>query len=112
MKALERNDAAQLRLDPIERRIVGILGHRKNPARIGFEQDFGRNLDMGGVAACHNGLEIAMFTARRQELWRRIARDEAKCVSGTGATDLSMSAISKSAGGFFQSFVDRIQNFS
>src|SRR5258708_4032801 len=67
MKAIERNDAAQLRFDPIERRIVGVLSHRKNPARIGLEQHFGRDLDMGRVAACHGSREIAMFAARRQE---------------------------------------------
>src|SRR5262249_46728904 len=66
MKALERNDAAQFRFDPIERRIVGVLSHRKNPACVGFEQHFGRDLDMGGVATCHDSREIAMFAPRRQ----------------------------------------------
>src|SRR5882672_5179308 len=66
MKAIERNDAAQLRFDPIERWIVGVLGHRKNPARIGLEQHFGRDLDMGRVAAGHDSREIAMFATRRQ----------------------------------------------
>jgi len=39
---VERNDSAQCRLDPVECRIVGTVGHRENAASIGFEQNFRR----------------------------------------------------------------------
>src|SRR5262249_6795389 len=53
VKSLERNDPAQFRFDPIERRIVGAFRHRKNAAGIGLEQYFRRNLDQRGFAASH-----------------------------------------------------------
>ena len=43
--AVERDDAALLRLDPIERRVVGALRHREDAAGVGLEQDFRRDVD-------------------------------------------------------------------
>ena len=53
MKAIERNDAAHVRLDPIERRIVRAFRHRENAAGIGLEQHFRRDLDEGVFAIGH-----------------------------------------------------------
>ena len=53
VKAIERNDAAHLRLDPIERRILGALCHREDAAGIGLEQHFRRDLDNGAFAVGH-----------------------------------------------------------
>src|SRR6266851_3861629 len=53
VEPVERDDAALLRLDPIEGRILGALRHRKNAAGIGLEQHLGRDLDECGVAAGH-----------------------------------------------------------
>ena len=39
MELVERKDAALLRLDPVERIVIGALGHRKDSRRIGLEQD-------------------------------------------------------------------------
>jgi hypothetical protein len=54
-KTIERNDAAHLRLDPIERRVVGAVRHGKDAASIGLEQHFRRDLDEGGFAVGHLG---------------------------------------------------------
>ena len=51
VEALERNDAALVRLDPIERRVVGAFRHRKDAAGIGLEQHLRRDLD----EACFRG---------------------------------------------------------
>ena len=53
VKAIERNDAAHLRLDPVERRVLRALRHRKDAAGVGLEQHFRRDLDEGGVAVGH-----------------------------------------------------------
>ncbi len=53
VKAVERDDAAHLRLDPIERRILRVLRHGKDAAGIGLEQHFRRDLDEGGFAIGH-----------------------------------------------------------
>ena len=53
VKAIERNDAAQLRLEPIERRVVGAFRHREDAAGIGLEQHFRRDLDEAGFAVGH-----------------------------------------------------------
>jgi hypothetical protein len=53
MKAIERDDAAPLWLDPIERRIIGAFRHREDAARVGFEQHLGRDVDQCGLAARH-----------------------------------------------------------
>ena len=52
-KPIERDDAAHVGLDPIERRIVGIFGHREYAAGIGLEQHFRCDLDEGGFAIGH-----------------------------------------------------------
>jgi hypothetical protein len=49
-EAVERNHAAQFRLDPEQRRIVGALRHREDTAGIGAQQHLGRDLGGGGVA--------------------------------------------------------------
>src|SRR5262249_21252389 len=85
VKAIERNDAAQLRLDPIERRIVGILGHRKNPTRIGLEQHFRRDLDMSGVAACHGAGKLRFSRRGDKGSWRRSAKRQMPSIEGEGA---------------------------
>ncbi len=50
---VEQQDAALLRLDPVERRIVGALGHREDAAGIGLEQHLRRDLDDDVVARRH-----------------------------------------------------------
>ena len=45
VETFERDDAAHVRLDPIERRIVGAFRHREDAAGIGLEQHFRRDLD-------------------------------------------------------------------
>ena len=45
VERVERNDAALLRLDPEQARVVGVLGHRKNAGRIRLQQDLGRDVD-------------------------------------------------------------------
>ena len=42
-KSIERQHAAQLRLDPVERRVVGRFRHRKDAAGIGAQQQRGRD---------------------------------------------------------------------
>ena len=53
VKAVERDDAAHLGLDPIERGIVGALRHREDAAGIGLEQHLGRDLDETVLAIRH-----------------------------------------------------------
>ena len=53
MKAIERNDAAHLRLDPVEGRVLRAVRHGKDAAGIGLEQHFRRDLDEGGFAVGH-----------------------------------------------------------
>ena len=45
VEAVERQDAAALRLDPVEAGIVRRLGHREDAEGIGLEQDLGRDLE-------------------------------------------------------------------
>jgi len=45
MYAVERQDAAPLGLDPIERIVLGALSHGKDAAGIGLEQHLRRDLD-------------------------------------------------------------------
>src|SRR5262249_58751686 len=59
VKALERDDAAHLRLEPIERRILRALRHGKDAAGIGLEQDLRRDLDERGFAVGHALLPAA-----------------------------------------------------
>src|SRR5262249_5715000 len=47
VEAIERNDPAHLRLDPVESGILCALGHRKDTAGIGLEQDLRRYFDEG-----------------------------------------------------------------
>ena len=53
VEAIERNDAAPFRFDPIERRIVGAFRHGKDAAGIGLEQHLRRDVDECGFAAGH-----------------------------------------------------------
>ena len=55
VKILERDDAARPRLDPEQRRIVGVLGHRKDAGRVGAQQEFGGDFD--ACAAVHRLLD-------------------------------------------------------
>ena len=50
---IEREDAAVLRLDPVERRVVSALGHGEDAAGVGLEQHLRRNLDDDVVARSH-----------------------------------------------------------
>src|SRR5581483_6745285 len=50
VKTLERNDAALLRLDPEQRRVIGAFRHRKDPAGVGPQQDLRRDLGADVVA--------------------------------------------------------------
>ena len=56
MHAVERQDAAPLRLDPIERVVLGALGHGKDAAGIGLEQHLRRDLDHDVVDRGHADL--------------------------------------------------------
>ena len=71
VEALERDDAAHLRLDPVERGIVGAFRHRKDAAGIGLEQHFRRDLDEGVFAAGHGG-DLVQGGPRRAEISCRI----------------------------------------
>ena len=53
VEALERQDAPALGLDPIERRVLGALGHREDAAGIGLEQHLGRDLDLRALSVGH-----------------------------------------------------------
>ena len=53
VEAVERDDAAQVRLDPVERGVLGALRHREDAAGIGLEQHLRRDLDDGGFAVGH-----------------------------------------------------------
>ena len=53
VEGFQRDDAALLRLDPIERRVLGAFRHREDAAGIGLEQHLGRDLDESGFAAGH-----------------------------------------------------------
>src|SRR4051794_25060215 len=53
MKRVERNDPALGWIDPEQRRIVRVLGHWKDAARVRLEQHLGRQSDQDVVAACH-----------------------------------------------------------
>ena len=68
VKAVERDDAAHFRLDPIERRVIGALGHGKDAAGIGLEQHFRRDLDEGGFAIGHACFVRAGFGGADAEL--------------------------------------------
>ena len=52
-KAVERNQPADFRLDPEQRRIVDAFRHRKNAAGISAQQHFRRDIGRGGVAGVH-----------------------------------------------------------
>ena len=41
VEAIERQDRAQPRFDPVDRRVVGRVGHREQPLRVGAEQQRG-----------------------------------------------------------------------
>jgi hypothetical protein len=53
VEAIEGNDAALLRLDPVERRVVRAFRHRKDAAGIGLEQDLRRDFDEGSFPVGH-----------------------------------------------------------
>src|SRR5690606_13464324 len=53
VNAVEGKDAAVLRLNPIQRRVVGAFGHRKDSARVGLQQDLRRDLYNNVVARSH-----------------------------------------------------------
>jgi hypothetical protein len=57
VKAVEGQHAAGAGLDPVDRRIVRILGHREDPGGIGLEQDVGR--DVHGMPVVHRTLSRA-----------------------------------------------------
>src|SRR5436190_2507847 len=73
VEALERNDTAQLRLDPIERRVVRALRHGKDAAGIGLEQHLRRDFDESGFAVGH-----ARFV-RQDGPWLKIRHANAAC---------------------------------
>src|SRR5437588_317432 len=73
VEAVERNDAALLRLDPIERRVVRALRHGKDAAGIGLEQNLRRDFDESGFAVGH-----ARFV-RQDGPWLKIRHANAAC---------------------------------
>src|SRR5258706_15951717 len=60
MEAVERNDAAPLRLNPVQSRILGAFRHWEDAAGIGLQQHFRRDLDKGGLAAGHVGTGLSV----------------------------------------------------
>src|SRR5262249_748888 len=54
MKAIKRDHAAPLRLDPEQRRIVRAFRHGKYAAGIRFEQNLRRDLDQCRFTVCHS----------------------------------------------------------
>src|SRR5262245_9601505 len=81
VEAIEGNDAAFLRLDPVERRIVRALGHGKDAAGIGLEQDLRRDFNERALAVGH---AILVPTARikircANVPWERAARNLPAC---------------------------------
>ena len=58
MKAVERDDAALVRLDPVERRVLGAFRHGEDAAGIGLEQHLGRDLDEVVTATGHKSKRI------------------------------------------------------
>ena len=63
-----RTLVALRRVDPEQRRVVRVLGHREDAARIGLEQDLGRQPDQDVAAACHGRNLLPLI--RPQELLR------------------------------------------
>src|SRR6266567_7239973 len=53
VEALDGNDAALLRLDPVERRVVRALRHGKDAAGIGLKQDLRRDFNERAFAVGH-----------------------------------------------------------
>ena len=53
IEAVERDDSAQVGLDPVERGVLRALRHREDAAGIGLEQHLRRDLDEGGFAIGH-----------------------------------------------------------
>ena len=59
MEAVEGNDAASFRLDPIECGIVRAFRHREDAAGISLEQHFRCDVDKRGFAAGH-GVQVLL----------------------------------------------------
>src|SRR5262245_48013563 len=70
VETVERNDAAHIRLDPIERRIIRAFGHREDPAGIGLQQHVRRDLDEGVFAVCHGSSRGGGYVILRQRRLR------------------------------------------
>ena len=66
MHAVERQDAAPLRLDPIERVVFGALRHWEDAAGIGLEQHLRRDLDHDVVDGGHGFTRDGSVQALRQ----------------------------------------------
>jgi hypothetical protein len=64
VEPVERNDAALFRFDPEQRRIIGVLRHRENAARIRLEQHVRRQSDEHVIAARH-AADVVDFTLGR-----------------------------------------------
>src|SRR6202049_3101762 len=62
MKAVERKDAAPLRLDPEQALVVGALRHGEDAAGVGLEQHLGRDLEIC-VAVTGHGLDPAPISS-------------------------------------------------
>lgn len=55
MIAIERDDSAVMRINPLDHRVVPIFRHRKNAAGIGAEQEFGGEIrHFSGIAGIMN----------------------------------------------------------
>src|SRR5262249_15768222 len=70
VETVEWNDAAHIRLDPIERRIVRAFGHREDPAGISLQQHVRRDLDEGVFAVCHGSSRGGGYVILRQRRLR------------------------------------------
>ncbi len=75
MEAVERNDAALFRLDPEQRRVVGILRHREDAARIGLEQNLGREFQNRAVATAPSRNRIPICCAAHSTISRARPRE-------------------------------------
>src|SRR3954470_16494756 len=69
VKAVEWNDAALLRLDPIQRRILGAFRHRKDAAGISLQQHFRGDLDKRGLAIGHGSCPRVGACRHARRLW-------------------------------------------
>ena len=82
VEAAQRQDRAQPRLDPVDRRVVGAVGHREQPLRIGAEQQ--RGVDRFEM---FQGAGFTNLSVMRSDspIARYLARSTSFCASDGGS---------------------------